>query len=207
MGVWEIIKTWFLSRYNLDQKLFVCKLAFCQPYRKYAITALRKDQVELLHDLEKIGVIYFSNTPNDEYFCPTYLHQGLLYNNSDNINDNDNGTNENESDESERFLIIESNYKIYAYTKNSHHIDILSYFADHSVCPCLPNFHTYTLTRNSVQQAIDQRISSELIISYLKNRIHTKQENASISRIGGAGDRFVIPPVVTDSIRLWGMEK
>lgn len=142
--------------------------------------------------------------------------KGLLFNNNP-VSDNHNGETldtspeEDDSENSltssfakERFIILETNYKIYAYTDNPLHLSILKYFSEYKTT--LPGFHCFLITRMSIQKACEQGITPELIITYLKEHAHEKQVNMSMS-LGGSGAKHVLPPVVTDSVRLWGLER
>ena len=71
----------------------------------------------------------------------------------------------------------------------------------------LPNLQLFTITRASIQAACEMGITANQIIGYIKNHVHEKQKNSSQPGLGGTGIKHILPPVVTDSIRLWAEER
>jgi hypothetical protein len=59
---------------------------------------------------------------------------------------------------SEKFLIVETNFKVYAYTSSKLHLAILKLFL--RVEYAFPNFVVATLARSNLQNAIKRGISS-----------------------------------------------
>lgn len=230
--VWEVLKLKYLMGYNLQQKIFLCKLAFGQINVGYKMEGLEDYKIGVLEHLEGIGLAFLDrhqsvNTSDQGYdqrnsqgqgaFYLTYLIKGLLYNNrplneaiellsqTDSINSNFDENISDFSENKEQFIILETNFKIYAYTDSLLHKAILNYFSEAGVS--LPGFQCYTITRAKIQAACEQDITPEQIITYLKDHAHEKQYNSSLPGLGGVGKKHILPPVVTDSIRLWGMER
>ncbi|CRK10151.1 hypothetical protein BN1723_020980, partial [Verticillium longisporum] len=67
-------------------------------------------------------------------------------------------------------IIVETNYRVYAYTTSQLQIAVLSLFCHLSVK--FPGMVSGRLTRQSVRQAIDFGITADQIISYLAAHAH-----------------------------------
>uniref|UniRef100_A0A1A8AGD9 General transcription factor IIH subunit 4 n=1 Tax=Nothobranchius furzeri TaxID=105023 RepID=A0A1A8AGD9_NOTFU len=93
------------------------------------------------------------------------------------------------------FIVVETNYRIYAYTNSELQIALVALFCE--MLYRFPNVVVAQLTRESVQQAIANGITAQQIIHFLKTRAHPvilKQTP-------------VLPPTITDQIRLWELER
>ena len=98
------------------------------------------------------------------------------------------------AEEDRGFIIIETNYRLYAYTNSPLVIAILDLFT--KLGSRFPNLVTAKLTRNSIQRAIANGITADQIIDYLRVHAHPiMRKNA-----------LVLPPTVVDQIRLWQIE-
>lgn len=92
-------------------------------------------------------------------------------------------------------IIVEKNFKVYAYTDVALHISLLSLFAQ--VDLRLPNVVVATLTRRSVLAAMEKGISASDIYHFLAIRVHP------MILLNGPP----LPENVADQIYLWEMEK
>ncbi|EPS36518.1 hypothetical protein H072_9939 [Dactylellina haptotyla CBS 200.50] len=92
------------------------------------------------------------------------------------------------------FLIIETNYRLYAYTSSPLQIAVLNIFA--KLISRFPNLVTARITRDSIRQAISKGITAEQIIDYMTVNAHPQLRKNSP----------VLPPTVVDQIRLWQIE-
>lgn len=96
------------------------------------------------------------------------------------------------------FLIIESNYRVYAYTSSPLQIATLGLFV--KLQDRFPNMVYGQLTGESVQAALSHGLSAEQIIQYL-------QLNAHPSMIRNNQPFNGIPFTVIDQIRLWELDR
>ena len=96
--------------------------------------------------------------------------------------------------EEDGFVIVETNYRVYAYTSSPLKQAILRLFVRAEVL--LANLLVGSITRESVMSALDSGITSEQIIGYLTQHAHKRV----------LGRSPVVPTVVMDSIRLWQQE-
>lgn len=92
------------------------------------------------------------------------------------------------------FIVIETNYRLYAYTSSPLQIAVLSLFCKLSTR--FPNMVTGRVTRQSIRVAIEHGITSDQIISYLQTHAHPQMRKKAP----------VLPPTVVDQIRLWQIE-
>ncbi|XP_065150121.1 general transcription factor IIH subunit 4 isoform X2 [Paramisgurnus dabryanus] len=93
------------------------------------------------------------------------------------------------------FIVVETNYRIYAYTDSELQIALVALFSE--MLYRFPNVVVAQVTRESVQQAIANGLTAQQIIHFLRTRAHPvmlKQTPA-------------LPPTITDQIRLWELEK
>ncbi|XP_035771872.1 general transcription factor IIH subunit 4 [Neolamprologus brichardi] len=93
------------------------------------------------------------------------------------------------------FIVVETNYRIYAYTNSELQIALVALFSE--MLYRFPNVVVAQLTRESVQQAIANGITAQQIIHFLRTRAHPVMLTQTP----------VLPPTITDQIRLWELER
>jgi transcription initiation factor TFIIH subunit 4 len=71
-------------------------------------------------------------------------------------------------------LIVETNFKVYAYSNSDLHIDLLNLFAELNYR--LPNLIVASLTERSIKTAYKTGIRKEQIVKFLNKNIHTAQK-------------------------------
>jgi len=96
-------------------------------------------------------------------------------------------------------VIIETNYRLYAYTSSPLQIAVLALFS--TLTMRFPGMVTGRLTRDSIRRAISYGITADQIISYLASHAHEQMARTAV-----AAGRPVLPPTVVDQIRLWQLE-
>lgn len=92
-------------------------------------------------------------------------------------------------------LIVEKNFKIFAYTRKQLHISLLSLFA--KIDALLPNVVVAKLTRKNVGHALDMGITADQIIHFLRRRVHHEMTKNKLS----------IPDNVEDQLHIWERER
>ncbi|GAB5571300.1 general transcription factor IIH subunit 4 isoform X1 [Prionailurus iriomotensis] len=93
------------------------------------------------------------------------------------------------------FIVVETNYRLYAYTESELQIALIALFSE--MLYRFPNMVVAQVTRESVQQAIASGITAQQIIHFLRTRAHPVMLKQSP----------VLPPTITDQIRLWELER
>lgn len=99
------------------------------------------------------------------------------------------------NDDNEGFLVVETNFRLYAYTESPMRIAITALF-----CEMLYRFPTVAvgvITRQSVQQALQNGIHAAEIISFIETRAHAQMRRRPPPQI---------PPSISDQIYLWEKE-
>ncbi|TKA81397.1 hypothetical protein B0A55_02064 [Friedmanniomyces simplex] len=174
----------------------------------YSTSNLTPTQLQLLDDLSDFGIIYRRSSDSTRYY-PTRLATTLtsdapaLPNNSLTSSTTTDPSSTSSSESEKGYIILETNYRLYAYTSSPLLISILSLFT--SLRSRYPNLVTAKLTKASIQAAIQLGITSDQIISYLTThahplmRMHQQQNQANLNTP-------VLPPTVVDQIRLWQLE-
>ncbi|XP_072024475.1 general transcription factor IIH subunit 4-like [Amphiura filiformis] len=163
---------------------FLFQLSFSTLGKAYSTDDMNESQLQFLQHLRELGLV-FQRKRKDKRYYPTRLAINLASGIS------------NVSSDSHRdgYIVIETNYRIYAYTQSELQIEILGLF-----CQMLyrfPNMSVATLTRESVQSAISNGITAEQILHFLRTHSHPEMRNKVP----------VIPPVISDQVRLWELER
>lgn len=169
--------------------------------RAYSTANLAEPQQRMLHNLVDFGLIYIPSSSPTQFF-PTRLATTLTSDVSA-LRSVAAGFDAalSASSGSKGFIIIETNYRIYAYTNSPLQIAVLALFAQLNTR--YPNMVAGRVTRASMYNAISHGITSDQIISYLSTHAHPQLVKASMAKGGGP----VLPPTVVDQIRLWQLEK
>lgn len=91
---------------------------------------------------------------------------------------------------------------LYAYTNNSLQIAVLKLFV--SLRARFGNLVMGYLSRDSVRGALDRGIAADQIIAYMAAHAHPQMRKVAA---GEGPEQPLLPPTVTDQIRLWELEK
>ena len=175
--------------------------------QSYSLATLTETQILLLDDLTDFGIVYRRKSTSDRFY-PTRLATtltsdasalrslpstlaslsiGAQPSSSVSINSNSSGP-------ARGFIIIETNYRLYAYTSSPLQIAVLALFV--RLHTRYPNMVSGRITRDSIQRAVSHGITSDQIIDYLQTHAHPQMHR----RLP------VLPPTVVDQIRLWQLE-
>lgn len=184
-----------------------------QSYEKKHLTST---QLRTLGDLTDFGIVYqHSPTSESTRFYPTRLATTLTSDSmalsspiSGNLAPTGPSINAATGVPGTGFIIIETNYRLYAYTSSPLQISLIALFT--TLKYRFPNLVTGKLTRQSIRRAIEMGITADQIISYLTTHAHPqmKKANAAKSTSNTAGfPPSVLPPTVVDQIRLWQLER
>lgn len=189
----------------------------------YSTTALDETQRRCLSDLVSFGIVYqpmLNDTTPDDYFYPTRLATTLTSDSSSAISTTNTTistslSSPSSSNPSQGFIIVETNYRVYAYTSSPLQIALLSLFIN--LRSRHPNLVTGKMSKSSVQRAVQAGITAEQIISYLTShahpqmRRHAQAEQAALAARNTDTNRTVsipiLPATIVDQIHLWQLEK
>ncbi|KAI1777415.1 transcription factor Tfb2 [Hypoxylon cercidicola] len=186
---------------SVDMLSFFFMLASLEFGRAYSIDALAESRRNMLPFLIDFGLIYIP--PNDtSQFFPTRLATTLTSNESAlrSVSAGFSAVGNAAGDDLDKCtIILETNFRMYAYVYSPLQIAVLALFADLKYrFKGLVSGH---LTRKSIKQAVSHGITSDQIVSYLSTHAHEQMyQNAA------ANNKPVLPPVVIDQIRLWQLD-
>ena len=182
---------------------FLFTLGSLEVGKGYTSENLTQSQRTTLDDLHDLGIV-FRHPAVSSRFYPTRL-ASTLNSDSNAVSSSLGGTlalSSGASADQKGFIIMETNYRVYAYTNDDLRIAILSLFT--SLKTRWPNMIIGKLTKESVQGAIRSGITSQQIISYLTAHAHPiMASNRSEQAPTGLPS---LPPTVVDQIRLWQIE-
>lgn len=178
-----------LNMDDVDVLAFLFMLGSLELGLPYSKANLSQTQINMLEDLGDFGIVYQAS-PDSSYFYPTRLATTLT---------SDAGGLRSSSfaasaDNNRGFIVIETNYRVYAYTSSNLQIAILQLFS--RLITRYPNMVAGKVTRESIRRAVSMGITSDQIISYLTTHAHPQM----------AKNQPVLPPTVVDQIRLWQLE-
>lgn len=173
---------------------FLFMLGSLELGQDYSTSTLSPTQLQMLDDLSAMGIVYRSSKESRTFY-PTRLATTLT-SDSGALPGSDVSTTEKPDSKAQNkgFIIVETNYRLYAYTNSLIQIAILSLFT--RLQHRFPNLVSGKLTKDSVQRAVQNGITSAQIISYLTTYAHPQMQKSNPP----------LPPTVMDQIRLWEYE-
>ncbi|CAD6261707.1 unnamed protein product [Miscanthus lutarioriparius] len=162
---------------------FLLELSFHKLGAAYSLNTLSDIQRIAIRDLAELGLVKQQQGRTDRWFIPTQLATNLSASLSDS------------SSNKEGFVVVETNFRMYAYSTSKLHCEILRLFA--RVEYQLPNLIVGAVTKESIYGAFENGITAEQIISFLRQNAHPR-----------VADKIpVVPENVTDQIRLWETDR
>ncbi|KAL9130347.1 MAG: hypothetical protein Q9217_001449 [Psora testacea] len=180
-----------LNMDEVDVLSFLFMLGSLELGLPYSKANLTETQTQMLQDLGDYGIIYQPSASTSNIFYPTRLATNLTSDTSGLRSSSLAST----SDHNRGFIVVETNYRIYAYTSSNLQIAILTLFA--RLITRYPNMVAGKITRESIRRAVGMGITSDQIISYLTTHAHPQMQNKNST---------ILPPTVVDQIRLWQLE-
>ncbi|KAI6408431.1 hypothetical protein MCOR23_001327 [Pyricularia oryzae] len=205
--VWTLLLQWLHSvnedntNRAVDMLSFLFMLGTLELGQAYDTGALSEERRNMLPDLNDFGLVYIPPSNPDQYF-PTRLATTLTSGSSA-LRSVSSGvaaaTAEAGENNTKGAIILETNFRIYAYTSTPLQIAILALFANLKMR--FAGMVTGQLSRHSIKRAISHGITADQIIEYLASHAHEQMH-----RIAAIRNKPVLPPTVVDQIRLWQLE-
>ncbi|XP_042202535.1 general transcription factor IIH subunit 4 [Callorhinchus milii] len=163
---------------------FVFQLSFSTLGKDYTVEGMNDSLLTFLQHLREFGLV-FQRKRKSRRFYPTRLAINLA-----------SGVSASARDVHQTgYIIVETNYRIYAYTDSELQIALVALFAD--MLYRFPNVIVAQLTREGVQQAIANGITADQIIHFLRTRAHAVMLKQTP----------ILPTTITDQIKLWELER
>jgi len=190
----------------VDVLSFLFMLGSLELGQDYSKATLTPTQIQMLDDLGDFGIVY-QRDASDPRFYPTRLATTLTSDSSAlrsvsagfdsalrSSSGSGNANSGSSSSSGKGFIVIETNYRIYAYTSSQLQIAVLQLFTRLSTR--YPNMVSGKITRDSIRRAVAMGITAEQIVAYLSTHAHPQMRKHNP----------VLPPTVVDQIRLWQIE-
>uniref|UniRef100_A0A3Q3F8L6 General transcription factor IIH subunit 4 n=1 Tax=Labrus bergylta TaxID=56723 RepID=A0A3Q3F8L6_9LABR len=163
---------------------FLFQLSFSTLGRDYSVEGMSESLLTFLQHLREFGLVFQRKRKSRRYY-PTRLAITLAAG----VTTTTPGTGD------PGYIVVETNYRIYAYTNSELQIALVALFSE--MLYRFPNVVVAHVTRESVQQAIANGITAQQIIHFLRTRAHPVMLKQTP----------VLPPTITDQIRLWELER
>jgi transcription initiation factor TFIIH subunit 4 len=217
--VWTLLLLWLEAMDNnketgleaVDMLSFLFVLASMDLGRAYDTNALTEQRRNMLPSLVDFGLIHVPHHKRSMFF-PTRLattltsggnslrtiSEGVSAATSATLSGAPTGPLGNSADQ-KGSIVVETNYRLYAYTQSTLQIAVLALFAKLNMR--FPDMVAGRLSRASIRQAINFGITADQIISYLAAHAHEQMH-----RTAALTNKPVLPPTVVDQIRLWQLE-
>ncbi|PSR98579.1 RNA polymerase II transcription factor B subunit like [Actinidia chinensis var. chinensis] len=164
---------------SADLISFFLELSFHVTGDAYNMNTLTDTQINVIKDLADLGLAKLQQGRKESWFIPTKLATNLSISLSD------------LSSRKQGFVVVETNFRVYAYSSSKLHCEILRLFS--RVEYQLPNLIVGAITKESLYNAFENGIMAEQIISFLQQNAHPRVAERMPS----------VPENVTDQIRLW----
>ncbi|XP_020247553.1 RNA polymerase II transcription factor B subunit 2 isoform X1 [Asparagus officinalis] len=158
---------------------FLLELSFHTMGKAYNLSTLTDVQRNAIKDLASLGLVKLQQGRKESWFIPTKLATNLSVSLSDT------------SARKQGYVVVETNFRMYAYSTSKLHCEILRLFS--RIEYQLPNLIVGSITKESLYNAFENGITSDQIISFLQQNAHPRVAEKTPA----------IPENVTDQIRLW----
>ncbi|XP_052308580.1 general transcription and DNA repair factor IIH subunit TFB2 isoform X3 [Populus trichocarpa] len=152
----------------------------------YNMNTLTEIQRNTIKDLAELGLVKLQQVilvwaigRKESWFIPTKLATNLSVSLTDS------------SSRKQGYVVVETNFRLYAYSSSKLHCEILRLFS--KIEYQLPNLIVGAITKESLYTAFENGITSDQIISFLQQNAHPRVAERLPS----------VPENVTDQIRLW----
>ncbi|GLT75084.1 hypothetical protein SLA2020_468340 [Shorea laevis] len=182
--LWYIIREYISNseEQGVDQAdliAFLLELSFHTTGEAYNTNTLTDEQKSMIKDLADLGLVKLQQGRKESWFIPTKLATNLSLSLTDS------------SSRKEGFVVVETNFRMYAYSTSKLHCEILRLFS--RIEYQLPNLIVTAMTKESLYNAFENGITADQIITFLQQNSHPRVAERVPS----------VPENVTDQIRLW----
>uniref|UniRef100_A0A3Q1CIJ2 General transcription factor IIH subunit 4 n=1 Tax=Amphiprion ocellaris TaxID=80972 RepID=A0A3Q1CIJ2_AMPOC len=173
---------------------FLFQLSFSTLGRDYSVEGMSESLLTFLQHLREFGLVFQRKRKSRRYY-PTRLAITLAAGVTTSSSTTSSNLASTPATVEAGFIVVETNYRIYAYTNSELQIALVALFSE--MLYRFPNVVVAQLTRESVQQAIANGITAQQIIHFLRTRAHPVM----------LAQTPVLPSTITDQIRLWELER
>ena len=217
--VWDVVLAYVgnVSTANGEREevlTFMFHLAFMRVGKEYSKGRLTGAQRRMVEELSGFGLILMKAST----FIPTHLVINLSSSSATSIASNPaapaasvfssplssaslSGNQSSSSTAPSGYLIVETTFKVYAYTTSAFQVSLLGLFLRFDYQ--LPDMLVATLTKDSCRRAYINNISARELIGYMEQYAHPCMR----AGVGGPGGVSLLPENVVDAMRLWEAER
>ncbi|RWR76109.1 RNA polymerase II transcription factor B subunit 2 isoform X1 [Cinnamomum micranthum f. kanehirae] len=186
--LWYIIREYISTSQDrgvdpADLISFLLEFSFHSLGEAYNLNTLSEVQRNAIKDLADLGLVKLQQGRKESWFIPTKLATNLSVSLSDT------------SSRKQGFVVVETNFRMYAYSSSKLHCEILRLFS--RIEYQLPNLIVAAITKESLYNAFENGITAEQIISFLQQNAHPRVAEKTPS----------VPENVSDQIRLWETDR
>ncbi|XP_049457553.1 general transcription factor IIH subunit 4 isoform X2 [Epinephelus fuscoguttatus] len=180
-------------------QLWYFTLQYLKSAQDYSVEGMSESLLTFLQHLREFGLVFQRKRKSRRYY-PTRLAitlaAGVTTSSSPSSSSSSSSNLTSTTGTGDAgFIVVETNYRIYAYTNSELQIALVALFSE--MLYRFPNVVVAQVTRESVQQAIANGITAQQIIHFLRTRAHPVMLKQTP----------VLPPTITDQIRLWELER
>ena len=193
--IWTVLDELLRAQYDLHRDegaaalQFLLQLGFCEEGQVCALQGFAEPELKAVSALSQLGLLYpFRSQDGRHWILPTHLSNLLVCGDKELV--------ESISSSGEG-IIVETNYRVYAYTSSVLQRKVLELFVTQEYI--MPNLFVGRLTRESCCAAFEAGIDAEAIIDYLRRNVH-------IEAVKARTHVPTVPETVADSVRLWQEE-
>ncbi|XP_050352639.1 general transcription factor IIH subunit 4 [Nymphalis io] len=172
---------------------FLYQLSFSTLGKDYSTEGMSNNMLVFLQHLREFGLVYQRKRKAGRFY-PTRLALNITC-----VKD---GIAPLEAAASAGYILVETNYRVYAYTQTSLQVALLGLFCE--LIYRFPDVVVGVLTRESVRAALRGGISAQQIIRYLEQHAHPQMMKSETT---GIRTSSMLPPTVVDQIQLWESER
>ncbi|KAL1493900.1 hypothetical protein ABEB36_009582 [Hypothenemus hampei] len=170
---------------------FLFQLSFSTLGKDYSTEGMSPGLLIFLQHLREFGLVYQRKRKAGRFY-PTRLALNITSSHNKNIP-------VLEEDSPKGYIIVETNYRVYAYTDSNLQVALIALFTE--LMYRFPNLVVGVITRDSIRQALRGGITADQIIGYLKQHAHHQMLSGAIAV------KNPLPPTVVDQIKLWELER
>lgn len=168
---------------------FLFQLSFATLGKDYSTSGLNNNMLAFLQHLREFGLVYQRKRTSGRFY-PTRLALNIASGEKKGMLER----------HREGYIVVETNYRVYAYTNSDLQVSLLGLFAEPLYR--FPNLAVSVITRDSVRQAFKGGITGAQIVRFLRMHAHPRQVEEK-----NKAKHPVIPPTVVDQIMLWEDER
>eukprot|EP01105_Mastigella_eilhardi_P023689 TRINITY_DN6022_c0_g1_i1.p1 TRINITY_DN6022_c0_g1~~TRINITY_DN6022_c0_g1_i1.p1 ORF type:complete len:467 (+),score=125.65 TRINITY_DN6022_c0_g1_i1:29-1402(+) len=192
--LWTVILAYLENHTKTTCISFLFKLGFLKLGMGYSTNTLTPEQRGMLTHLDEFGLIMYKPEMSPLFF-PTRIAISLCSTSAVASPAAAPGSTALATSETDGYILVETNFRLYAYTNSSVHRALLCLFSD--VVAQLPNLIACVISAESVRRALLNGITANQIVSFLRKNAHPQSRK----------QRPCVPETVADQILLWEGER